>query len=281
MAYKNKIVYGPVPSRRLGKWKNRDLEKCGSSLGINLSKIKSCSFDCIYCSCGKTKELSLNPQSNYSLKEIKIGLEGGFKEYLKKQTKIDYISFVGWTEPTLHRDFDKVVNLFFKIKRKYFPKIPTAIFTNSTTLDRRKVKESLKKFDRAFFKLDAGSNRIFRLINKPINKLHLGSIINNLAEFSKATNKVELSAMVLRSNYKDISSQNYINAINKIKPKDDKIYLCMPDWLRPINKRKGISLIPKKEIIKYVKDFIESFGYKVIILPLKRKGLHPLIKNEN
>jgi len=39
------IIYGPVPSWRLGR-----------SLGIDLlsTKGKTCSFDCIYCQLGKT-----------------------------------------------------------------------------------------------------------------------------------------------------------------------------------------------------------------------------------
>ncbi|HDL90372.1 MAG TPA: radical SAM protein, partial [Thermodesulforhabdus norvegica] len=41
------IVFGPVPSRRLGR-----------SLGIDLTPPKTCSFDCIYCECGKTTRLS-------------------------------------------------------------------------------------------------------------------------------------------------------------------------------------------------------------------------------
>ena len=124
MTYKNKIIYGPVDSRRLGKWKDEELIECGSSLGINLSKIPTCSFDCVYCSCGETENLTLKPNSDHSLKEIEIDLKQGFKEHFNKQIKMDYIGFVGWTEPTLHPYFGKVVDLFYEIKQMYFPKIP-------------------------------------------------------------------------------------------------------------------------------------------------------------
>ena len=278
MLYESKIIYGPVDSRRLGKWKNETLIECGKSLGINLTKIPACSFDCIYCSCGKTEELTLNPSSYYSLEEIKIGLKKGFKKCIEKQVRIDYISFVGWTEPTLHPYFDEVVDLFYEIKQRYFPDIPTAIFTNSTTLNREIVRKSLVKFNRTFFKLDAASEKVFRAVNRPANGIKLETIIENLAAFSKESGKVELSCMVTKTNYRDLMSENYVKSLDKIKPRDRIIYLCTPDWLRPTGNSKGVSLMPKKEILEKVKDYLQSFNYRAIILPPKRKGLHPLVR---
>lgn len=271
------IIYGPILSRRLGTWKNNVLVKCAKSLGVNLSKYPVCSFDCIYCSMGEHVALKKSDKSAYfSLAEVEQGLIMGFEKHLKRKTKIDYISFVGWTEPTLCPHFDKVVDLFFKMKQKYYPQKSTAIFTNSTTLNDKTVKKALKKFDRTFFKLDAVSDKIFQVINRPAKRIKLRNIIDNLIEFSNKTNKVELSTMILKVNYKDIASQNYINALGKIKPKDNKIYLCTPDWLRPTNKGKGISLMPGKKVLDYVKNYLVSFGYKVLISPPKRIGLHPL-----
>ena len=40
---KSRFVYGPVPSRRLGR-----------SLGIDLVPFKTCSYDCTYCQLGRT-----------------------------------------------------------------------------------------------------------------------------------------------------------------------------------------------------------------------------------
>lgn len=279
MVYENKIIYGPVDSRRLGKWKDENLLECGRSLGINLSKLKMCSFDCIYCSCGKTqKVLNKSTEDDYfSLQEIESEVKKGFEYHKKNNTDIDYISFVGWTEPTLHPRIDKVVDLVFEIKQEYFPNTPMAIFTNSTTLYRSEVKNALKKFDRTFFKLDAISEETFQIINHPAKGIRLEEIVENLAQFSKETDKVELSAMILNANYPDICSKDYVDAIEKIKPKNNLIYLCTPDWLRP-TKSGGVCLIPEKEVLKDVKNFLTSSGYKAIILPPKRKGFHPLIK---
>ena len=39
----SKHIFGPVPSRRLGR-----------SLGVDLVPLKTCSYDCIYCQLGNT-----------------------------------------------------------------------------------------------------------------------------------------------------------------------------------------------------------------------------------
>jgi len=42
------FVYGPVPSRRLGR-----------SLGVDLVPYKVCSYDCIYCQLGRTTQKTI------------------------------------------------------------------------------------------------------------------------------------------------------------------------------------------------------------------------------
>ncbi len=68
-----KIVYGPVHSRRLG-----------ISLGLNIlpTKIKVCSFDCLYCQYGWTDEFNDNKLSKIlpSKEEILEMLEHHLKE---------------------------------------------------------------------------------------------------------------------------------------------------------------------------------------------------------
>lgn len=41
------FVYGPVPSRRLGR-----------SLGVDIVPFKTCTYDCIYCQLGRTQRNS-------------------------------------------------------------------------------------------------------------------------------------------------------------------------------------------------------------------------------
>jgi wyosine [tRNA(Phe)-imidazoG37] synthetase (radical SAM superfamily) len=57
---KNKIPFGPVPSRRLQK-----------SLGINNIPPKICTYSCVYCQVGKTYNLSKERKDFYKIEEIK------------------------------------------------------------------------------------------------------------------------------------------------------------------------------------------------------------------
>ena len=75
------IIFGPIPSRRLG-W----------SLGIDLVSYKTCTLDCLYCECGKTTDLTLQKTSTYTVQEVLSQLES---QMLQAQHKIDYITFSG------------------------------------------------------------------------------------------------------------------------------------------------------------------------------------------
>jgi hypothetical protein len=54
-----KHVFGPVPSRRLGR-----------SLGIDLVPYKTCTFDCIYCDLGRTTQKTTSRQSWFPPEQI-------------------------------------------------------------------------------------------------------------------------------------------------------------------------------------------------------------------
>ena len=57
-------IFGPVPSRRLGR-----------SLGIDVIPHKTCSYDCIYCECGKTTDKKYKREEFYPLGELLDELE--------------------------------------------------------------------------------------------------------------------------------------------------------------------------------------------------------------
>ena len=98
MSLQSGIIYGPILSRRLGR-----------SLGINLlpAKRKVCSFDCVYCQYGYTHDLNLHPMRAELPKppEVFEAVEAA----LKKPRSMDYLTFSGNGEPTIHPDFPEIV----------------------------------------------------------------------------------------------------------------------------------------------------------------------------
>ena len=84
-----KHLFGPVPSRRLGR-----------SLGIDLVPHKVCTLDCIYCECGATTQRTLTRQAWVPTDEVLAELSAWFAT----GEPADYLTFSGSGEPTLHRD---------------------------------------------------------------------------------------------------------------------------------------------------------------------------------
>ena len=205
-----KYFYGPIPSRRLGY-----------SLGVDVIPRKVCSFDCIYCQLGRTKEKSVKRFSYVDLKEL--GQE--LKEILKGRPKIDYITFSGSGEPTLHKNLDKIVRAIKRItKNKY----PLCLITNSSLLDKKAVRRELKGFDLIIPSLDAALVSDFRKINRPHKTIVLDRVIKGLIALREEFKKeIWLEIMLVGDINDSISEVAALKqVISKIRP--DKIQLNIP-----------------------------------------------------
>jgi len=90
-----RYLYGPVPSRRLGR-----------SLGVDLVPPKICTYDCIYCQVGKTTERTLQRKEYIPTEEVLDEV----KDFLSKgEGSIDHFSLSGSGEPTLHSQIGAVI----------------------------------------------------------------------------------------------------------------------------------------------------------------------------
>jgi wyosine [tRNA(Phe)-imidazoG37] synthetase (radical SAM superfamily) len=208
---KNKVVYGPILSRRLG-----------ISLGINLfpSNYNICTFDCIYCDCGPTSRETYN---FVSVQNIKDELERAFKHHSVNKTPIDYITFAGNGEPTYYPYFPEIVDFVLKLCDKYFPQKPLAIFTNGTMISNPKIVDSILKLDERIFKLDAGDESTFKLINRPNNDLSFATLLDRLAKLKG----IKISSAVLCTgikNFDSLKNCGYIEALRKVKPLEVHLY---------------------------------------------------------
>ena len=159
-------LYGPVPSRRLGR-----------SLGIDLVPYKVCTYDCVYCQVGKTTEKTLFRKEYSPTKEV---LEEVRTFLLTENSPIDHLSLSGSGEPTLH---SKIRSVIEKIKK--MTSIPVAVLTNGALLSLEEVREDLLLADIVLPSLDAVSSEAFMRINRPHPSLSLEKVIEGLIEFRK------------------------------------------------------------------------------------------------
>lgn len=211
---KKTIIYGPVNSRRLGM-----------SLGVNLSptRYKVCSFNCVYCHYGWTKYLTsdLSDFKNElpEPKDVKKALEN----FLQKKIKIDYITFSGDGEPTLHPDFEKIVDLVIEVKNKFSLQTKIALLSNSSTLDKKEVIDALKKVDLPILKLDCGNEETFKKVNRPCSSISFEQIVENL----KNVGDIVIQTMLVdgeNGNVKQKDIDDWIEKMGMIKPRWVQLY---------------------------------------------------------
>jgi wyosine [tRNA(Phe)-imidazoG37] synthetase (radical SAM superfamily) len=160
------LVFGPVPSRRLG-----------FSLGVDLIPRKYCSFDCIYCQLGATAKTEVERQSFY---EPALIVEQ-VVESVKEGARIDCISLSGSGEPTLNSDIGWVIE---RLKEKV--SLPVAVITNGSLLSRKDVRKDLMLADIVLPSLDAASEAVYRQVNRPHDSLEFAGIVEGLKAFCKA-----------------------------------------------------------------------------------------------
>ena len=158
-----KYLYGPVPSRRLGR-----------SLGIDLVPFKTCTYDCIYCQLGRTTNKTMERRGYTPVKDILDEL----KLKLASGDSPDYISIAGSGEPTLHSYIGELIGMI-----KNMTTIPVAVLTNGSLLYLPEVRAALMRADLVIPSLDAGDDTMFRYVNRPHNGISFGNMVNGLIDF--------------------------------------------------------------------------------------------------
>jgi wyosine [tRNA(Phe)-imidazoG37] synthetase (radical SAM superfamily) len=171
------IIYGPVHSRRLGV-----------SLGVNLlpTNYKLCSFNCIYCQYGWTKQPTFAPTQELKdlprLDEVVAALELAFQHIIDDGETIDSITICGNGEPTLYPGIADVIKTAKHLRDRHLPKARLAILSNSSTVGNKIVRDALGLLDLKIMKFDAGSEEMFRQLNHPVAPIYMGEIVAGLKE---------------------------------------------------------------------------------------------------
>lgn len=170
----DEIVFGPIKSRRFGV-----------SLGINLMPLegKLCTFNCIYCECGLTDERKKDKLKLFSASEINVSLRSRFEALKAGGLNPDNITFAGNGEPTLHPEFETLIENTIRLRNEFFPKAMITVLSNATRLDRANVKRALLRIDNNVLKLDAGTDATFQAINRPTFPISLEKVLQELKSF--------------------------------------------------------------------------------------------------
>jgi wyosine [tRNA(Phe)-imidazoG37] synthetase (radical SAM superfamily) len=161
-----RFLFGPVISRRLGR-----------SLGVDLLAFKTCSLDCIYCECGWTTDRTLRRAELVPLAAVMAELD----DYLSAEPDIDYVTFSGAGEPTLHTGIGTVIEHL----KNHYPHYKVAVLTNGTLLGDPVVQAQLARADLVVPSLDAATETAFQEICRPAEGLTVQSVIDGIASFRR------------------------------------------------------------------------------------------------
>lgn len=203
-----KYIYGPVPSRRMGK-----------SLGISPIPEKTCNYSCVYCQLGRTDHLTNKREEFFPLDEILKEL----KDYSTNGQEFDVISIVGEGEPTLYGRLGELIQGIKDMIDK-----PVAVITNGALLYDKNIREELMLADMVLPSVDAYNESIYKKIDRPYGKLHFNEVSAGLIEFSKEyKGQLYLEIMLVKGlNSSDEDIQGFKEYLGKINY--DKLYINTP-----------------------------------------------------
>jgi wyosine [tRNA(Phe)-imidazoG37] synthetase (radical SAM superfamily) len=205
-----RFVYGPIPSRRLGR-----------SLGVDPIPLKTCNWNCVYCQLGRSVPL-VNQRRNYFLPEA-ILAEVQLALAAHRPGDIDWITFVGSGEPTLHASIGLLIR-----QVKTLTDIPIAILTNGSLLYRPEVRRDLAAADAVLPTLDAGTPELYRRVNRPYPACTFDRLAAGLIAFRKMySGRLWIEVMLVRGlNDTEQALREIAAVLRQIEP--DAVHINLP-----------------------------------------------------
>ena len=245
----NNIIFGPVRSRRLGL-----------SLGVNLLPIESklCSFDCIYCECGWNDDHPGKRRFN-AREDVSAMLDATLARMVADGTPPDVITFAGNGEPTMHPDFEKIIDDTIALRDKHCPAAKVSVLSNATQIHREDVRRALLRVDNNILKLDSAFDETVQLVNKPQGSYSVARTVELLKAFN---GELIVQTMFLRGEYLGKRVDNttteeveaWLKLIAEIKPKQVMVYSLDRDT--PCQTLEKV----EKDELRGIADRVEALG---------------------
>ena len=222
---------------------------------------KVCSFDCLYCEAGFNAQgpgtKGIPPRT-----EVARLLEEKLAEMRNQNLQLDVITFSGNGEPTLHPDFNGVVDDVLLLRDKYYPEAKVSVLSNATRLQSTGVVEALLKVDNNILKLDSALDETVKIIDRPVSpEYRVADVIEGMKQFD---GQCIVQTMMLRGEHNGITIDNttdceieaLINACKEIAPREVMLY--------SIDRK-----TPAEHLVKVQRDELEKIAQQFIDAGLK------------
>lgn len=242
------IIFGPIHSRRLGL-----------SLGVNLLPVDSklCNFNCIYCECGWTLG-GHKPRFN-KREDVNRLLGEKLREMTAAGTPPDVITFAGNGEPTMHPEFEQIIDDTLKLRDRICPTAKVSVLSNATMIGRESVRRALLRVDNNILKLDSAFDETVRLIDDPQGDYSVARTVENMKLFE---GRLIIQTMFLRGEYKgqvvDNTTEREVSAwlelVREVAPRKVMIYTIDRDT--PCQTLQKVSV----EEMRRIAERVEALG---------------------
>ncbi len=239
-------VFGPIPSRRLGR-----------SLGLNNIPPKTCSYSCVYCQLGRTRNYQIERETYQSIGEVEEDITTYLERLDPATSPIDYLTFIADGEPTLDGNLGETIA---QIKRAV--DLPIAIISNASLIYRSDVSEDLSRADWVSLKCDAVNPDTWRRINRPHPELDHSSILGGIASFAKSFRGTLCTETMLVEGFNDGIDElrQLAQFITAISP--DRAYIAIPT--RP--PAEAFARKPPQRTVELAREIYAQAGIDVHLL---------------
>lgn len=175
----------------------------------------------MYCQLGRTRPL-VNERAHYfPVGEILLQVEKSLAAH--KPGEIDWITFVGSGEPTLHAGMGRMIR-----DVKTLTDIPVAVITNGALFYLPEVREELFAADAVLPSLDAGTPASYRRVNRPHPDITFERHISGLIAFSREYQGALWPEVMLVHDLNDSEQalRDLAKAFQKMSP--DEVHINLP-----------------------------------------------------
>ena len=205
-----KYVFGPVPSRRLGR-----------SLGIDPIPMKTCNWNCVYCQLGRSTPVVNERKDYFPPDEIIADVRDALERH--GEDGIDWVTFAGSGEPLLHKSIGRIAR-----EVKAMTRVPVALLTNGSFLHLPDVRKEVSVVDAVMPTIDAGSAKMFKQVNRPHPGIKYDTYVDGLVAFAEEyEGKLWLEVMLVKDvNDTEDALREIATALQRIGP--DEVHISLP-----------------------------------------------------
>ena len=246
----SEVIFGPIRSRRLGL-----------SLGVNLlpKEAKLCNFDCIYCECGWNSDHCGSRRFN-DRTTVREMLAAQLRKMAADGTPPDVITFAGNGEPTMHPEFEAIIDDTIALRDELCPSARVSVLSNATMIGRESVRRALERVDNNILKLDSAFDATVQLMNKPQQATY--TVERTVSEMERFEGRMILQTMFLRGrvgeqpidNTTEREVEAWLKIVERIRPQRVMVYTIDRDT--PLETLEKVSV----EDLRRIAERVEALG---------------------